>query len=201
MLYWRTYGGYGIGDRIGLEFFLSLFVSSPADSPNFNVHAFYYAWYGTPEFDGEWLHWNHQLLPHWSPSIAQKFPQGKHVPPDDIGGDLLLFHFLLKWMLPWEDRNGRMGLPPFYDLMWLKETLSFSLSPWCLENIANFYPSLGPYSSKDPNVIEDHMRQLKSAKIGVAVLSWYNPDRFALVFLSEMLYPRGVLTNAPFFQE
>ena len=30
------------------------------------VHAFYYLWYGTPEHDdGKYLHWNHEVLPHW----------------------------------------------------------------------------------------------------------------------------------------
>lgn len=31
---------------------------------------------------------------------------------------------------------------------------------------SNFYPSLGPYSSRDPEVIEAHMRQLRTAAIG-----------------------------------
>ena len=40
---------------------------------------------------------------------------------------------------------------------------------------ANFYPALGPYSSKDPTVIEKHMRQLRQAGIGVLCVSWYPP--------------------------
>lgn len=40
---------------------------------------------------------------------------------------------------------------------------------------ANFYPSLGPYSSKDPTVIEEHMRQLRQAGVGVICVSWYPP--------------------------
>lgn len=31
---------------------------------------------------------------------------------------------------------------------------------------SNFYPELGPYSSKDPSVIEAHMKQMRSASIG-----------------------------------
>lgn len=31
---------------------------------------------------------------------------------------------------------------------------------------SNFYPSLGPYSSKDPAVVEAHMQQLRTAAIG-----------------------------------
>uniref|UniRef100_A0ABM5ER55 Glycoprotein endo-alpha-1,2-mannosidase-like protein n=1 Tax=Pogona vitticeps TaxID=103695 RepID=A0ABM5ER55_9SAUR len=40
---------------------------------------------------------------------------------------------------------------------------------------ASFYPALGPYSSRDPGVLEDHMHQLRAAAIGVIVLSWYPP--------------------------
>lgn len=31
---------------------------------------------------------------------------------------------------------------------------------------SNFYPSLGPYSSRDPSVLEAHMQQLRTAAIG-----------------------------------
>ena len=41
---------------------------------------------------------------------------------------------------------------------------------------ANFYPALGPYSSKDPAMIEEHMRQLRQAGIGVLCVSWYPPS-------------------------
>lgn len=84
--------------------------------PNYYVHAFYYAWYGNPKFDGKYIHWDHAQLPHWDFKVAQGYPQGRHTPPDDIG--------------------------------------------------ANFYPFLGPYSSRDPAVIEAHMQQLRTATIG-----------------------------------
>lgn len=84
--------------------------------PNYYVHAFYYAWYGNPKLDGKYIHWNHLQLPHWDAKVAERYPQGRHSPPDDIG--------------------------------------------------SNFYPSLGPYSSRDPEVIEAHMRQLRTAAIG-----------------------------------
>ena len=29
------------------------------------VHTFYYGWYGTPQVDHGWIHWNHPILPHW----------------------------------------------------------------------------------------------------------------------------------------
>nr|WP_189936181.1 ThuA domain-containing protein [Streptomyces sulfonofaciens] len=37
-----------------------------------DVHLFYYPWYGTPEVNGDWRHWQ----------------QGGHTPPEDIGADL-----------------------------------------------------------------------------------------------------------------
>ncbi|XP_078539911.1 glycoprotein endo-alpha-1,2-mannosidase-like protein [Lissotriton helveticus] len=40
---------------------------------------------------------------------------------------------------------------------------------------SSFYPELGPYSSRDPNVLEEHMKQLKEAAIGVLVLAWFPP--------------------------
>lgn len=55
--------------------------------PNYYVHAFYYAWYGNPKFDGKYIHWDHPQLPHWDFKVAQGYPQGRHVPPDDIGSN------------------------------------------------------------------------------------------------------------------
>lgn len=94
--------------------------------PNYYLHAFYYPWYGNPEFDGKYIHWDHAQLPHWDAKVAQGYPQGRHSPPDDIG--------------------------------------------------SNFYPALGPYSSKDPSVVENHMQQLRMAAIGVIAVSWYPPN-------------------------
>ena len=84
--------------------------------PNYNVHAFYYPWYGNPETDGQYLHWNHQYLQHWDQNEAKKWPHGQHKPPDDIG--------------------------------------------------AQFYPELGPYSSRKVEVMEEHMKQIRSAGVG-----------------------------------
>ena len=99
--------------------------SSP--EPNYRVHIFYYPWYGNPKFDGKFIHWNHEYLPHWNAEIAERYQRGRHVPPDDIG--------------------------------------------------ANFYPALGPYSSMDPLVMEDHMKQMQTAGVGVLVTSWYPPGK------------------------
>jgi len=97
--------------------------AEPADVDN-RVHAFYYAWYGNEEYDGNYYHWNHRIMPHWKTEISDKFPVGRrHKPPLDIA--------------------------------------------------SNFYPNLGTYSSFDPMIQKIHMIQLKKAKIGVLVLSWY----------------------------
>lgn len=95
--------------------------------PNYNVHIFYYAWYGNPEHDGKYIHWNHRRLPHWDPNVAKNYNRHSHSPPDDIG--------------------------------------------------SNFYPQLGTYSSRDLKVIKDHMRQMRTAGVGVIVLSWYPPGK------------------------
>lgn len=50
------------------------------------VGAFYYVWYGTPETDGAYMHWNHSILPHWNAHV-----QAQHA------GDLI---FILKQALP-----------------------------------------------------------------------------------------------------
>lgn len=93
--------------------------------PNYNVHIFYYPWYGTPEVDTKWLHWDHPYLEHWNKAEQNKWPKGKHNPPKDIG--------------------------------------------------STFYPKLGPYSSKNETVINDHMEQIKKSGAGVIALSWYPP--------------------------
>lgn len=55
-------------------------------SSNPNVHAFYYAWFGNPGKDGEYIHWNHPYLPHWNAKISAQYPTGqRHQPPEDIG--------------------------------------------------------------------------------------------------------------------
>ncbi|XP_065837717.1 glycoprotein endo-alpha-1,2-mannosidase-like [Oscarella lobularis] len=104
-----------------------LWKSNNLPLPNYNVHAFYYPWYGTPDVDGEYIHWNHPFLPHWNKEETAKYPSGKHQPPDDIG--------------------------------------------------SNFYPEIGAYSSKNETVVHLHMYQIRLAGIGVAVVSWYPPDK------------------------
>ncbi|KAG5858037.1 hypothetical protein ANANG_G00025850 [Anguilla anguilla] len=91
--------------------------SGPGDRSIFyDVHIFYYVWYGNPQMDGKYMHWDHVLVPHWDPKIAASYPKGRHTPPEDIG--------------------------------------------------SSFYPELGPYSSRDPDVLESHMEQLEAAAAG-----------------------------------
>lgn len=63
----------------------TMFSLSSLPPPSRCIHAFYYMWYGNPTSDGKYYHWNHRFLPHWNPSIAKKFPKGRHIPPGDIG--------------------------------------------------------------------------------------------------------------------
>jgi hypothetical protein len=42
---------------------------SPQSADFLGVGVFYYAWYGTPEIDGAYMHWNHSILPHWNAHI------------------------------------------------------------------------------------------------------------------------------------
>ncbi|XP_028836216.1 glycoprotein endo-alpha-1,2-mannosidase-like protein isoform X2 [Denticeps clupeoides] len=99
--------------------------SGPDRSIFYDVHIFYYMWYGSPQMDGKYLHWDHVLVPHWDPKIAASYPKGRHAPPEDLG--------------------------------------------------CSFYPELGPYSSRDPEVLESHMEQMEAAAAGVLVVSWYPP--------------------------
>ncbi|XP_037549645.1 glycoprotein endo-alpha-1,2-mannosidase-like protein [Nematolebias whitei] len=91
----------------------------------YDVHIFYYLWYGSPNVDTKYIHWDHPMVPHWDPKIAAEHAQGKHAPPEDLA--------------------------------------------------SSFYPELGPYSSRDPKVLESHMAQMEAAAAGVLVLSWYPP--------------------------
>lgn len=90
--------------------------TQPLEKPNYNVHTFYYPWYRSVKHDGEWSHWNHDIIPNWKKDDPKIYPTGKHRPPDDIG--------------------------------------------------SNFYPVLGCYSSLDPEVISNHMKQIRDAGIG-----------------------------------
>ena len=48
--------------------------------------AFFYSWYRTPAVDGAWGHWDHHILPHWTPSVRAQFPgpEVRFIPPHDV---------------------------------------------------------------------------------------------------------------------
>lgn len=49
--------------------------------------AFFYLWYGRPEYDGKWLHWNHSILPHWTESVRAEWASTagvSYLPPQDL---------------------------------------------------------------------------------------------------------------------
>jgi hypothetical protein len=51
------------------------------------VHAAFYLWYGNPQSDGRYQHWDHEVLPHWTQSVREQYPHGadaKFRPPEDI---------------------------------------------------------------------------------------------------------------------
>jgi glycoprotein endo-alpha-1,2-mannosidase len=54
------------------------FLFSLSSSFNPNVHAFFYLWYGNPEADGKYVHWNHSLLPHWTEAVNNQHGGIKH---------------------------------------------------------------------------------------------------------------------------
>lgn len=47
-------------------------IASPSVlDPCMGVHAFYYVWYGNPDTNDRWLHWDHEVLPHWVSSVTE----------------------------------------------------------------------------------------------------------------------------------
>jgi len=49
------------------------------------VHIFYYLWFGNPQKDGDYKHWNHEELPHWKPEVRDRHSPGvKFHPPHNI---------------------------------------------------------------------------------------------------------------------
>lgn len=52
---------------------------------NEHLHTFYYNWYENPEHDGQYAHWNHQILPHWTDTTWNH--AGNYPGKDDIGAN------------------------------------------------------------------------------------------------------------------
>lgn len=59
---------------------LFLFGGALAEEPCADAHVFYYGWYGNPETDGQWQHWNHS-------TILREGAGTPHKPPEDIGAN------------------------------------------------------------------------------------------------------------------
>ena len=60
---------------------------------------------------------------------------------------------------------------PEIDGKWIHWTQNNHLPP---EDVgADYYPALGAYSSNDPSVVEQHMKWLQQAGIGVIISSWW----------------------------
>ncbi|MCP9257911.1 Glycoprotein endo-alpha-1,2-mannosidase [Dirofilaria immitis] len=58
---------------------------------------------------------------------------------------------------------------------------------------SSFYPLLGSYSSRDPAVIEQHMKWMSSAGIDVVIVSWY-PPKFLMNKKRKQLWNLGSTT-------
>lgn len=67
---------------------MSLMVGFTSSSTEFSpsVHAFFYLWYGTPEFDGKYTHWDHKVLSHMEDEVNARHQSigQKHNPPENI---------------------------------------------------------------------------------------------------------------------
>ena len=67
---------------ISILFLLCIFVYLTRDNiltfnknlNKYNTHIFYYNWYGNPQFDKNYRHWNHNVLPHWSDRTWDNIP-------------------------------------------------------------------------------------------------------------------------------
>ncbi|MDX1284298.1 MAG: glycoside hydrolase family 99 protein [Draconibacterium sp.] len=54
-------------------------------SVNYNVHTFYYGWFGNPKIDGKYKAWNHRIIPHFRDTTGKNvgiYPGG-----NDIGAN------------------------------------------------------------------------------------------------------------------
>uniref|UniRef100_A0A1I7ZZT1 Glycoprotein endo-alpha-1,2-mannosidase n=1 Tax=Steinernema glaseri TaxID=37863 RepID=A0A1I7ZZT1_9BILA len=105
-----------------------------------------------------------------SPSTKEPLKDNAHPPSiqifyypwyGNIEVDGKWFHWNHKYIPHWS-KTADGGLPPDH-------------SPPA-DIGANFYPQLGPYSSRDNNTIERHMKWISAAGIDVVVVSWYPPE-------------------------
>lgn len=58
--------------------------------------------YGEPSTDGKYLHWDHEVLPHWSPKERRRWPHGRtsrFQPPGSVHSPFY------PWRGPYSSRN------------------------------------------------------------------------------------------------
>ena len=68
----------------------SLIASSQAQSEDlekvsYQIHTFYYSWYGSPEYDGKYSNWNHPIVPHQKDTTWNN--AGSFAGGEDIGAN------------------------------------------------------------------------------------------------------------------
>ena len=82
-----------VSARTLLTFILFIFISLSSCKKiaeitvpvDYNIHTFYYGWFGNPDFDGKYNNWNHPIIPHWIDSTWNK--AGSYPGGDDIGAN------------------------------------------------------------------------------------------------------------------
>jgi hypothetical protein len=80
------------------------------------------------------------------------------------------------------------GNPP-NDGQWIKWTQNNHKPP---DDIAsNYYPVIGPYGSRNFTLMNLHMDWLRSANIGIIIISWWGRGSFGDLFLKDLLDTAG----------
>ena len=63
---------------------------NPGPKASEKVATFYYPWYGAPEVDGKWAHWDHPQIEFWNAAQRDKYPHGESTrrhPPGSVGSN------------------------------------------------------------------------------------------------------------------
>jgi glycoprotein endo-alpha-1,2-mannosidase len=87
---------------------------------------FYYLWYGNEASDGRWQHWNHKVLPHWTPRVNAQFPEvgASHAPPERLHSP----YYPARG--PYSSSNFSLLVSHFHEIRALDERLVVVLSWW-----------------------------------------------------------------------
>lgn len=82
------------------------------------------------------------------------------------------------------DNNVNYNIHIFYYAWYRNREYDGHFNRWYLEKenegsvvASRYFPSLGLYSSNDPKVVQQHMKMIKDAGVGVLVLGWVPPSR------------------------